>query len=66
MPGSASACAARPTAHPPMMAPAKTILAKLLPDVTRAMRCDPVIKAAVLSSVGRARQIVLRPIFGKA
>jgi hypothetical protein len=49
-----------------MMAPAKTILAKLLPDVTRAMRCDPVIKAAVLSSVGRARQIVLRPIFGKA
>lgn len=43
LPESASAWAARPTAHPPMMAPAKAILAPLIAEVMSAVRCGSVI-----------------------
>jgi len=43
--GEAYASAARPTADPPMTAPAKTILATLIAAAIGGVRCGPFIRA---------------------
>jgi hypothetical protein len=49
-----------------MMAPAKTILATLIPEAMGSVHCDLLMKRALLSAVGRKLRAFLRPGFGKA